>query len=182
MQGKIPAVFYGPDVEATPLTISPADIIKILRGPYGRNALIEMEIHGKTELALVRDLDQDPVTHAPLHVDFYRVSLDKPVDTHVPFELTGRALGVQKGGILNVTTRSLPVRGTPDVIPAKLEHDVSELDKHEALTVADLSLPEGLTISLPPTRTLGIIVEPRRAVAEETEETEGEAEVEAPEA
>jgi len=169
MSGKIPAVFYGPGVEATPLTISPADITKILRGPHGRNALIEIELDGKTELALVRDVEQDPITHAPLHVDLYRVLLEKPVDTHVPFEVTGRSLGVQRGGVLNVTTRSLPVRGTPDRIPAKLVHDVTELDIHQTVTVADLILPEGLEISLPPKRTLATIVEPRRAVAEDAD-------------
>ncbi len=181
MQGKIPAVFYGPGVDATPLTISPADIIKILRGPHGRNALIEMDINGTTELALVRDLDQDPVTHAPLHVDLYRVSLDTPIDTHVPFSFSGRAVGVQKGGVLNVTTRSLPVRATPDRIPAQIVHDISELDMHEAVTVSALQLPEGVTVSLPPKRTLGIIVEPRRAPAEATDEDEA-VEGETPEA
>jgi len=178
MEGKIPAVFYGAGIESTSLTISPEDIIRILRGPYGRNALIEIEIAGKTELALVRDLDQDPVSHYPLHVDLYRVSLEKPVDTHVPFDVTGRSVGVQRGGVLNITTRSLPVRATPDRIPAGLTHDVSELDIHDFVTVADLVLPEGLEVSLSPKRTLAIVVEPRKAPAEDEDEAvavEGEA-------
>jgi len=176
MEGKIPAVFYGAGIESTSLTISPEDIIRILRGPYGRNALIEFELAGKTELALVRDVEQDPVSHAPLHVDLYRVSLEKPVDTFVPFELTGRAIGVHRGGVLNVTTRSLPVRATPDRIPAHLTHDISKLDLHDSVTVADLVLPEGLEVSLSPKRTLAVVVEPRKALAEDSDDAAAEGE------
>ena len=178
MEGKIPAVFYGPGIESTPLTISPDELIHILRGPHGRNALINIDVAGKTELALVRDLEQDPVTHAPLHVDLYRVALDKPVDTFVPFDVTGRAIGVHRGGLLNVTTRSLPVRATPDRIPAHIVHDVSKLDIHQFVTVADLELPEDLEVTLSPKRTLAIIVEPRKATANK-EAAEGEPAAEA---
>lgn len=178
MEGKIPAVFYGPGVESTSLTISPDELIDILRGPHGRNALINIDIAGKTELALVRDLDQDPVTHAPLHVDLYRVALDKPVDTFVPFEVTGRAIGVHRGGLLNVTTRSLPVRATPDRIPVHITHDISRLDMHQSVTVADLELPEGLEVTLSPKRTLAIIVEPRKATVDD-EAADGEKAAEA---
>lgn len=178
MEGKIPAVFYGPGIDSTPLTISPSDITAILRGPYGRNALIELNYDGKTDLALVRDLEQDPVTHAALHVDFYRVSVEKPVETHVPFKVHGRAIGVQRGGVLNVTLRSLPVRATPDRIPASIEHDVSEVDLHGTVTVGDLALPEGVEVTLDAKRTLALVVEPRRAAVEKEageDAAEGEA-------
>ncbi|MGB5695622.1 MAG: 50S ribosomal protein L25, partial [Polyangiales bacterium] len=76
-QGKVPAVFYGPGVEPTPLTLSPRELTKALRGERGRNVVFKLSVGGKDELAMVRDLMTDPVTHELLHIDLYRVFEDK---------------------------------------------------------------------------------------------------------
>lgn len=162
-QGMIPAVFYGPEVEPTPLSVSPKDLMKILSGEYRKNSVMKLSFGGREELAMVKSLDQDPVTYEPLHADFYRVSMDRTVEVEIPFKTTGRALGVQKGGILNVAARSVPLRCTPDAIPAKIVHDISKLDMHQTVSVGDLKLPEGTEALLPPARTLAIILQDRRA-------------------
>lgn len=176
MEGKLPAVLYGPGNDPTPLTVSPKELVKILKSERGRNTLIELSAGDKTQLAMVKDLDQDPVSHEPIHVDFYRVDVGREIDVVVPFELLGRPIGVQEGGILNVTMRALPLHTTPDKIPSKLTHDVSELDMHQAVHVEDLELPEGVRVNLPPKRTLAIIIEDRRAaIAAKKEAEEAEA-------
>ena len=169
--GKLPAVLYGPGMESVALTVSPKEITTILQSERGRNTVLRLQYGGKEKLAMVRDLAQDPVSYELLHIDFYKVDLDREVHCPIPFSTTGRAIGVQKGGLLNVTARTVPVRSTPDKIPASIVHDISGLDIHQTVTVADLDLPEGVTPTLKSKQTLVVILEDRRAVAKgETED------------
>ena len=68
-QGKIPAVFYGQGIEPTPLTLSPKELKKALRGERGRNVVFKLSVGGKDELAMIKDLTIDPVSRELLHVD-----------------------------------------------------------------------------------------------------------------
>lgn len=163
MQGKLPAVFYGPGIDPTPLTVDPKDVRKSLGGEYGRNTLFELAFGDKAELAMVREVIVEPVGRELVHVDFYRVSLDREVAAEIPFSTTGRAVGVVKGGKLNVVRRSLPVRCTPNKIPSKIVVDVSGLDMFETFRVKDLKLADGITVALDPEQTLATVGEDRRA-------------------
>ena len=112
-QGKVPGVFYGPGVEPTPLTLSPKELEKALRGERGRNVVFQLSVGGKDELAMVKDVTVDPVSQELLHVDLYRVFEDKELEIDVPFRTHGRAQGVVMGGVLNVTRRTLPFARRP---------------------------------------------------------------------
>jgi large subunit ribosomal protein L25 len=153
-RGLIPAVFYGPQVEPTPIAVSPKDVHRLLSTEYGRNTVIQLELGGKQELALCKDVAIDPVTRELMHVDFYRVDESREVDLEVPFRAHGRAAGVKMGGSLHVTARSLPVRTTPGRIPAVIEVDVTKLEIGDSIRVQDLQLPEGVQVISPPHRTL----------------------------
>ncbi len=174
-QGKIPAVFYGPGIEPTPLTVDPKELEAHLRGPLGRNTLFDLTYDGKSELAMVKDLTVTTVDRVLLHVDFLRVSADAPVKAEVKITTTGRAIGVVKGGKLNVTRRAVPVLAKPGSIPAKLVIDVTEIDMFGSLAVKDLVLPEGVTVTLKPDLTLVAVVEDRRAIKLAEEEAEAAA-------
>ncbi|MFK7989244.1 MAG: 50S ribosomal protein L25 [Sandaracinaceae bacterium] len=169
MQGKIPAVYYGPGIDPVKLTVSPTDLSRILLGDYRRNQLIELDYGGDKGLALVKDLDINPVSRVLLHADFYLVSREKKVRTTVPFETTGRALGVQKGGTLRKLFRELPIEALPQDVPSKIVHDVTELDVMTPVEVSDLKLPEGVEVSFPSNRRV-VFIDFKEA--EETEEEE----------
>lgn len=175
-QGKVPGVFYGPGLEPTPLTLSPKELEKALRGERGRNVVFKLSLDGKDELAMVKDLTTDPVTQELLHIDLYRVFEDKELEVAVPFHTHGRAVGVVQGGVLNVTRRTLPLRTTPANIPVSIDVDVTHLDLKETISVEDIELPEGVECALRPKLTLVIILEPRKAEVE----AEAAAEEEAP--
>ncbi len=170
VQGKIPGVFYGPGVEPTPLTLSPKELERALLGERGRNAVFALTVGGTEELAMVRDLSTDPVTRQLLHVDLYRVFEDKEIEVNIPFHTHGRAAGVVQGGVLNVTRRHLPVRTTPGKIPVSIDADVTALNLKDSISVKDIDLPEGVECTLRPELTLAIILEPRKATAEEEAE------------
>jgi large subunit ribosomal protein L25 len=164
-RGKVPGVFYGPGVEPTPLTLSPKELEKALRGERGRNVVFSLSVGGKDELAMVKDVTVDPVSQELLHVDLYRVFEDKELEIDVPFRTHGRAQGVVMGGVINVTRRSLPVRTTPAKIPVSIDVDVTPLQLRDTISVEQVELPEGVECTLSPKLTLILVLEPRRAAA-----------------
>lgn len=175
-EGKLPGVFYGPGVPSTPLTLSPKEVEKALRGDRGRNVVFKLLVDGKEELAMVREVSTDPVTQHLVHVDLYRVFEDKELELEVPLHTFGRSVGVVQGGVLNVTRRHLPVRTTPAKIPASIDVDVTSLNLRDTISVEDLTFPEGVECTLSPKLTLAIVLEPRKATAEDEAAEAAEAE------
>jgi large subunit ribosomal protein L25 len=89
------------------------------------------------------------------------------VDILVPFELTGRAKGVVAGGVLRQIYRKLPVRCLPSDIPVKLTHDITELELNQHVLASELSLPDGVTVLLPPNQTVAGVGAEAKAPEEE---------------
>ena len=175
-EGKIPAVAYGKNCPARPLAVLPGDLRGVLASERGRNTVIELDVDGKDKLTvLLCDYQHHPVSRALLHADFLQIALDQPVDVDVPLEVTGKAAGVVKGGVLRQVFRRLPVRCLPDKIPVKLVHDVTVLELDDHVSVADLALPEGVSARLPPTQTVIAIVTEKQAPEEEEAPKPGEA-------
>ncbi|HEX3596022.1 MAG TPA: 50S ribosomal protein L25, partial [Polyangiaceae bacterium] len=119
--GKIPAVAYGPKLDATSLAISPKDVTTVLGTERGRNTVIELAVGGDKKLTvLLTDFQYHPVTREILHADFREIKEDEPIDVDVPFEAVGKAKGVVNGGVLRVVYRKLPIRCLPAHVPAKI--------------------------------------------------------------
>lgn len=176
-EGKIPAVAYGRSLAAMHLTVSPKELRSVLEGPYGKNAIIELDVEGAEKLrVLIKDYQYHPVSRELLHADFFQFEPGNPVDVTVPFELVGRAKGVAMGGMLRKVMRRIPVRAVPDKIPAKLVHDVSNVGMDETVNIGDLELPEGVTATLDARQTVAIIVPPKKKAAADEAEAEPDAE------
>ncbi|HJL15879.1 MAG TPA: 50S ribosomal protein L25 [Sandaracinaceae bacterium LLY-WYZ-13_1] len=174
-QGLIPAIFYGPGVEPAKLQLSPKALARVVGGAYGRNQILSLEYGGEKKLALLKDLEVDPVTRDLLHADLYAISEDREVQTRVPFETKGRAIGVQKGARMRKLFRTLPVRALPQNVPASIVHDVAPLDMGAIVQVEDLVLPEGVEVTYPPNRRVLLIEakERKKRTEEEEEAAEG---------
>jgi len=97
-RGLVPAVYYGPGQEPAGLAVSPKELTAALSTQFGRNALIRLQVAGTEVLAMVQDLQIHPVTRKPVHVDFYRVDGEQPIERRVPFTADGKAKGVVAGG------------------------------------------------------------------------------------
>lgn len=165
MSGKIPAVLYGPGIDAIKLTVSPNELVKALSTEMGKNAIFELPVGDDKHLAIVKDVQVHPVSRDPLHVDFYKVTADREITVQVPLRTRGRATGVQKGGKLEAIYRQLPVRCTPDRIPAAIEVDVTSLDIGQVMKVKEVPVPEGVRVLLPADRRVLTVAESRKAVA-----------------
>ena len=170
MRGLIPAIFYGPGTDPVKLQLSPKDLERVLSGEYARNQILELTYGGEKQLAVVRDLEVDPVTRKILHADFYGVARDRAIQTKVPFETQGRALGVQRGAAMRKLFRELPIRAFPQDVPAAITLDIAPLDMGAVVKVEDLPLPKGVEVTFAPNRRVLIIeAKERKKVAEEEE-------------
>jgi large subunit ribosomal protein L25 len=168
--GMIPAVFYGPAVETTALTVRPKELVKALSTKYGKNAVLVINVGGQDHQVMVKAIEVHPVSREPLHVDLYKVSDDRAVEVRVPISTTGRALGVQKGGAMTVVFRDVPVRTTPSKIPAVINIDVSKIDIGETVNVENLILPEGVEVLMKPDRRVVVVGETVKPVAGDEDE------------
>lgn len=173
--GQIPAVAYGAELPAMPLSVTPKDIVTVLRSERGQNTVLQMKAGAKELLVMIKDYSFHPVTRSLEHVDFVEVKLDKPVDVEIPLVTTGKAVGVTNGGLLRQVFRNLPIRCLPDRIPLKVETDVTKLELGEHIAPKDLNLPEGVEVRLPQEQTLVAVVAPEKDRTEETAATPGAA-------
>ncbi len=126
---------------------------------------------------MIKEIQVDPVKQTILHVDFYAISMDKKISLEVPITLTGTAVGVSEGGILQQVRRTLEISCLPDRIPEALEIDVSNLAIGDSLHVSDLEIPEGIEVLAEERLTVVTVVPPTKVEEIEPEileEEEGE--------
>ncbi|MEE3202014.1 MAG: 50S ribosomal protein L25, partial [Acidobacteriota bacterium] len=124
VSGHIPAVVYGGSAkEAVPVSVDPKTLLRILHSDSGVNTLIDLELEGgDSTQVLVKDFQLDPVSTELLHVDFYRLAMDKVITVTVPVTLLGEAIGVkQEGGLVDFVTREIQVECLPVEIPEHIE-------------------------------------------------------------
>jgi len=138
--GRLPAVVYGAG-EATPVTVEPKALSRILHSESGANTLITLAVDGEADArVLVKEYQLDPVTRHLLHADFYRVAMDKPITVTVTVVLEGEPKGVkQQGGILDFVHREVSIECLPGDIPEHIVVDVSELMLNEGVRLRDVA-------------------------------------------
>ena len=139
--GRVPGVLYGEGKDATPISVEPRALLKILHSESGANTLISLKLpDGGDTRVLVKEFQLDPVTHQVLHADFYRVAMDRTLEVTVPITVKGEPKGVkQQGGILEFVRREIVVACLPSDIPEHIEVDVNELMLHQGIRVRDVA-------------------------------------------
>ena len=159
--GSVPAIIYGAKDKAEPLQVSRRDINAMLSHAAGENILVELEIAGKSRLALVQEVQHAPLGGAILHIDFHAVSVDEVIEADVPLEPTGTANGVKNmGGLLEQNLRSLAIECLPRDLPDVITVDVSALDIGDAIHVREIQLPSGVTTRVQPDLTAFSVLAP----------------------
>jgi large subunit ribosomal protein L25 len=140
--GRVPAVLYGEDggKSATPISVEPKALLRILHSEAGANTLISLKLAGAGDTrVLVKEYQLDPVTHQLLHADFHRIAMDRVLQITVQITVRGEAPGVkQQGGILEYVHRSIEVECLPANIPESIEINVGDLMLHQGVRVRDI--------------------------------------------
>ena len=114
--GRVPAVLYGGESKtATPISVEPKALLKILHSESGANTLISLKLAGAGDArVLVKEYQLDPVTHHVLHADFYRVAMDRILRVPIPVVVKGEPKGVkQQGGLLEFIRREIEIECLP---------------------------------------------------------------------
>jgi len=146
-QGKIPGVLYGHGTEPVHLAFE-ARIFDDLLHHGGRSGVLTLMLDGKkTDTALVREVQRNPVSRRIVHVDLQRVSEHEAVRTTIPVVTVGTPRGVRDfGGVMDVIVHEIEVEGPVDQLPEHFEIDVSELGIHQHVTASDIKLPSGFKL------------------------------------
>jgi len=144
-RGHIPAVLYGGVAvdgkpQATPIAVDPKALMGILRGESGVNTLIGLKVGSEDVKVLMREYQVDPLTRRLLHVDFYRIAMDKTLVVKVPVTVKGEAKGIkQQGGLLDIVHREVEIECLPADIPESIELDITELMLGQAIRLRDVA-------------------------------------------
>jgi len=171
-KGMLPAVIYGPGNEPMSLSIDPEKLQLIFKETGNRNTVVQLTIDGQTVPALVRDVQRHPVTRDLVHVDFYRVDVERKVDVMVPVKAVGRAAGTALGGRLRVIRRVVHARCKPNDIPAAFEVDVTALEINDMVKATEIPLPGGVELIIDDDFVVIAMYGKLREIVEEVDEDE----------
>ena len=144
--GRVPGVLYGGGGDSVGFD---ADARELRLALASSGAVLDLSIDGKKATPVVlKEAQRDPVRGETVHVDLLRVRLDQAINAVVPLELTGvdDAPGVKQGGVLEQIVRELNVEALPTAIPESIVHDVGELQIGEQIALAEVTIPEGVTL------------------------------------
>ena len=140
--GRVPGVVYGgASRQSVAVAVEPKPLLRILHSESGVNTIVDLRVEGgESSQVLVKDLQIDPTSDELLHVDFYRLAMDKVITVTVPVLLRGEAAGVkQQGGLVDFVTREIQVECMPTEIPEHVDVDVSPLMIGDGVRMRDVA-------------------------------------------
>ena len=141
--GMVPGVIYGHKQDVVPITLGKKEVTGHIQ--HGAH-LFAINIDGKTENALVKEVQYDHLGMEVIHVDFARVDLNEKVKVTVPLELKGTPKGEADGGVLQQIISELEIECLVTEIPDVIRHNVSELEKDAVLHIKELTIPPGVKV------------------------------------
>ncbi|EGK69844.1 MAG: 50S ribosomal protein L25/general stress protein Ctc [Methyloversatilis sp.] len=144
---QVPAIIYGGDKPATPITLDHNEIFHALRKEAFHASVLTLNVEGTKETVLLRDTQMHAYKLQVLHVDFQRVDATHKLHTKVPFHFVNAdaAPGVKlQGGIVSHVMNELDVQCLPSQLPEFIEVDLSGLSVGQSIHVSQIKLPAGV--------------------------------------
>ena len=144
--GRVPGVIYGNKQPATLISVEPRELLRQLRKKAFHATLFDIACDGKKERVLPRDVQFDPVSDKPTHVDFMRVGEHTRVYVDVPvvFQNDAQSPGLKRGGVLNIVRHEVELVCSVDHIPQQIIIDLAGLDIGDSVHISMVKLPEGV--------------------------------------
>lgn len=145
-EGSIPAVFYGFKKDVTSLAVNKVDFTKVFKA-VGETNTLKLDTPSGSFDALIHEVQYDPITNQPIHIDFLSVDMTKEAEVEVPFEFEGESAAVKAGGILVKVMHEVKISALPSKIPHAIVVDITALETNDSIiALKDLKFPEGVNV------------------------------------
>ena len=143
--GKVPGVVHGHNIAATHVQVDLKEVSSVLRRA-GRNSLIALQMD-PPKMVLTREVQRNPITRIPLHIDFYEVSMTEKIHAQVRIILEGVSLDVKAGtGVLLQELNLLEIECLPGDLFDVIKIDISKMKIDDSVQVRDLVVPAGVRV------------------------------------
>ena len=182
INGNVPAVVYGGFEKNQKIYLSKKNIKNLIEKENFLSNIISVNLDGKSEKVLPKEIVWDPITDEPIHIDFLRIVKGAKVILEIPVKFINieKSPGLKRGGVLNIVRRKVELKCPAENIPTELVVDLDNLDIGSSIKISSIKLPENVTPTIQgrdfvvatvaaPT----IIKEPEKPVEETAEGEEG---------
>jgi len=159
---RVPAVMYGSGVSNQNVSVHRSEFLKVLKNA-GYSSLVDITVGDSSPVkAVIKEVQVDPISMDPLHIDFHQVRMDQEMEASIPLVLVGESKAVKvDAGTLIKSLDEVEVRCLPANLPPQLEVDLSKLATFDdAFTVADLVLPKGVELVTDSSLTIATVSRP----------------------
>ena len=145
-KGMVPGIIYGKGSEPTKIALENKVLQKLMNTGAFYSTIIDIDINGKVEKILPKQLQYHPVSDKLIHFDFLRVQENTKVNVEIPIEFLNqeKCPGLKKGGVLNTVRRLVELTCNANKIPSKLEFDLVNSEIGDAVKISNISLPDGV--------------------------------------
>jgi large subunit ribosomal protein L25 len=147
--GKVPGIIYGGKGEPSNITLDQLKLLNVIDNEKFYSSIINLQLDGKPQQAIVKDIQMHPAKSAVLHVDLQRVLADQPIRIHIPIHFLNAATspGVKtQGGQVSHLKTDLEITCLPKDLPEAIEVDLGAMSLNETIFLKDVKLPAGVTV------------------------------------
>lgn len=149
-QGRIPAVIYGAKNPPQTLEVDQKEFDKLIQHSVSENLLVDLAVERDskpTRLALLQEVQHNPLSGKVVHLDLHEVEANEPVTISIPVETEGEPVGVRTGGgVLEHVVFKIRVRALPRNLPEYISIDVAHLEVGKSVHLGEIKAPEGVEI------------------------------------
>ncbi|MFN3834762.1 MAG: 50S ribosomal protein L25/general stress protein Ctc [Glycocaulis sp.] len=145
-EGLVPGILYGGPRGPVPISVKANELRKAINTGKLISQMVDLEHKGERQPVIARDIQFDPVTDEPVHIDFYRVEENSVITLNVPVHFFNdeKCPGLKRGGVLNVVRHDIEVRCKAGNIPTDIKVDLSGFDIGDSIHISSVVLPEGV--------------------------------------
>ena len=145
-EGFIPAILYGGNNPNLNISINKKEIAKIINSETFLSKVLEIEVDGKKEKVIPRDVSFHVVSEEPIHIDFMRIVSGKKIILEIPVKFINHpdSPGLKRGGVLNIVRRKVELNCPAENIPDEIIVDLAGTDIGTSIKISSVKLPENI--------------------------------------
>ncbi|MCC3861001.1 50S ribosomal protein L25/general stress protein Ctc [Pseudemcibacter aquimaris] len=178
-EGRLPAVIYGDKKDAVSISVDRVEIVKQMNTGSFLSTTYDVEVEGKKEMVIPRDVQLHPISDWPMHIDFLRLSKNATININIPVHVINEddCPGIRQGGIVNIVRHEVEFECPANAIPESIEIDLTGAELGDSIHISSVKLPEGVTPTIDDRDfTVATISAPSGLKSAESEEAESDEE------